>query len=424
MPGYVDHRALYRLPWNLADNPIAWLEPTQACNLACDGCYRQNVKDHKSMEVVQDELDTFARLRNFDGVSIAGGDPLTHPQVVEIVRRVAAMGRKPIINTNGLALTEEMLRDLKAAGLIGLTFHVDSKQGRPSWRDKTEKQTNDLRQYFVDMVDRVGDLAVAFNSTVYEDTLEQVPDVLEWGEKNLGKVHTLVFIVYRAAKLEQFDYFANGKKIDMGELVYTIDAPRKTDLTSRDVVDSIRKRFPDFEPCSYLNGTEKPDSLKWLVSLRFGQAGKVYGYAGPKFMETTQSLYHLFAGRYLSYAPASTLSMGRSVFATSSLFDGGVRQAAARFVRTALTNPLVLAKDVHVQTTAIIQPIDVLEDGRQNMCDGCPDMTIWDGRLAWSCRLEENRNFGTNVYATPKTKHLPVAAPKGLAADGRPDDAS
>jgi hypothetical protein len=27
-----------------SDNPIAWLEPTQQCNLACDGCYRMNVK--------------------------------------------------------------------------------------------------------------------------------------------------------------------------------------------------------------------------------------------------------------------------------------------------------------------------------------------------------------------------------------------
>jgi MoaA/NifB/PqqE/SkfB family radical SAM enzyme len=41
------------------------------------------------------------------------------------------MGRKAILNTNGHAMTPEMLRELKDAGLIGLTFHVDSKQGRP-----------------------------------------------------------------------------------------------------------------------------------------------------------------------------------------------------------------------------------------------------------------------------------------------------
>ena len=57
MEANLDHRSLYRLPWNLADNPIAWLEPTQACNLACDGCYRQNVKTHKSLDEVEAALD-------------------------------------------------------------------------------------------------------------------------------------------------------------------------------------------------------------------------------------------------------------------------------------------------------------------------------------------------------------------------------
>jgi len=111
----LDHRKLYRLPWNLSDNPIAWLEPTQACNLACDGCYRKNVREHRSLDEVQADLDVFARLRNFDGVSIAGGDPLMHPEILAIVERVTKMGRKAILNTNGLAMTEPLLRELKRA---------------------------------------------------------------------------------------------------------------------------------------------------------------------------------------------------------------------------------------------------------------------------------------------------------------------
>jgi hypothetical protein len=38
------------------------------------------------------------------------------------------------------------------------------------------------------------------------------------------------------------------------------------------------------------------------------------------------------------------------------------------------------------------------------MCDGCPDMTVHEGRLAWSCRLEEPRAFGQFVTAVPKDK--------------------
>lgn len=411
MTAHIDHRSLYRLPWNLADNPIAWLEPTQACNLACDGCYRQNVKQHKSMEEVESDLDVFQKLRNVDGVSIAGGDPLTHPEVVEIVRRVTARGRKAIINTNGLALTREMLVELKRAGLMGLTFHVDSRQGRPGWKDKTEVQMNELRSTYVDLVSSVGGLALAFNSTVYEETLHEVPELVAWAGRNIDRVHTMVFIAYRAAVVDGFDYYAHGKKVDMGKLVYSLDAPRKTDISARDVAAKIKETHPDFEPCSYLNGTHQADSFKWLVSIRIGSKKRTLGWVGAKFMEATQVGYHLMSGRYLSYADPRTLSTGRAVMASSWPFDKGVRQAA----KNALRHPFSFLQKQHLQTIVMIQPIDVAEDGTQNMCDGCPDMTVHEGKLVWSCRLEEPRTFGTFVQSVPKTAAAPARAGKATA---------
>ena len=116
----LNHLDYYRLPWNLTDNSISWLEPTAKCNLYCEGCYRSNEKDgHKTMAEINADLDVFQKLRNSDGVSIAGGDPLTHPDVIEIVREVKRRGMKPIVNTNGLALTKELLIELKKAGVFG-----------------------------------------------------------------------------------------------------------------------------------------------------------------------------------------------------------------------------------------------------------------------------------------------------------------
>ncbi len=401
MPTQLDHRALYRLPWNLADNPIAWLEPTQACNLACDGCYRKNVKEHKSLEEVDADLDVFDRLRTFDGVSIAGGDPLVHPDLAAIVRRVKARGHKAIVNTNGLAMTRELLVDLKRAGLVGITFHVDSKQGRPGWRGKDEIGMNDLRAEYAELVSSVGGIAVAFNSTVYEDTLEQVPDLVAWAGRNIERVQTMVFITLRAAALDSFEYFRGGEEIDVSPLVYASDKDRRTDISSREVVDVIRGRFPEFEPCAYLNGTEKPDSFKWLVALRAGSNGRIDGYLGPKFMELAQATYHLMSGRYMSYATPGALAMGRAVFATS-WWDRGVRRAARAYAQRVARHPLDLLKRERLQSIVVIQPIDVLEDGRQNMCDGCPDMTVHDGRLVWSCRLEEPRLYGGFLTTTPR----------------------
>ncbi|MBI4056559.1 MAG: radical SAM protein, partial [Elusimicrobia bacterium] len=149
----LDHRNLYRLPWSFTDNIISWLEPTKKCNIYCEGCYSaNNPVGHKSLEQVREDLATFLKYRNTDAVSIAGGDPLTHPKVVEVVRMVADRELKPILNTNGFALTPELLGELKAAGLKGITFHIDSLQRRPGWTGKSETELNELRLHFAEMV--------------------------------------------------------------------------------------------------------------------------------------------------------------------------------------------------------------------------------------------------------------------------------
>jgi MoaA/NifB/PqqE/SkfB family radical SAM enzyme len=241
----INHRELYRLPWNLADNAISWLEPTSACNLACDGCYRENLANsHKPLQEVYKEIETFDRLRNSDGISIAGGDPLMHPQIVDIVKRISDTGIKPIINTNGGMLTLELLRELKKAGVYGFTFHIDSKQGRPKWKNKNELELNELRLHFAEMLAKAGNISCSFNSTVYEDTLQYVPDLVEWSAKHIDIVNVMVFILYRAAVPQlPFDWYAGGEKIDMSALVYSESGKRRTDLKSPEVVAEIRKRL-------------------------------------------------------------------------------------------------------------------------------------------------------------------------------------
>lgn len=398
----LNHRDLYRLPWTLPDNAISWLEPTSACNLACDGCYRENVPgSHKTLDVIEQELRTFRRLRNSDGISIAGGDPLTHPQIAEIVRMIAKMGMKPIINTNGAPLTKELLRELKQAGVYGFTFHIDSKQGRPKWKNKNEVELNELRLHYAEMLAEAGNISCAFNSTVYEDTLQYIPDLVEWAAQHIDIVQVMVFILYRAAVPNlPFDWYVGGKKIDMSPLVYSTVEQRKIDLKAQDVIAVIRERFPDFTPCAYLNGTEQPDAFKWLLTGRVGSRGRIYGYVGPKFMEIMQAGHHLLKGRYLAYAEPKLTSLGRTMMLLS-LFDHGMRRVLREYLRAGFSDPRKFFDGLHYQSVMIIQPVDFLPNGAQSMCDGCPDITVWNNELVWSCRLEELKYFGTWVRTVP-----------------------
>jgi hypothetical protein len=36
------------------------------------------------------------------------------------------------------------------------------------------------------------------------------------------------------------------------------------------------------------------------------------------------------------------------------------------------------------------------------MCDSCPDVTVWNGKLVWSCRMDEQANYGCNLTSRPK----------------------
>lgn len=399
----LNHRELYRLPWTLPDNAISWLEPTAMCNLACDGCYRENEKNsHKPLDLIKHELDIFQQKRNSDCISIAGGDPLLHPQIVEIVAEIKRRGLKPIVNTNGAVLTKDLLKDLKKAGVYGFTFHVDSKQGRGGkWRGKNEVELNELRYHYAKMLADVGGIACSFNSTVYEDTLKYTPELLKWAEENIDIVHTMVFICFRhVVPSLPFDWYAGGQKVDWQNISYHSDTDRKVDILSTDILRVVREYYPDFSPCAYLNGTEKVDSFKWLLTERIGTKGKIYGYAGPKFLELVMIAHHFFKGTYLSYASPKITRRGRSAMLFLWPVDKGIRKALIKMLK----NPLQIFKKAHMQTIMFIQPVDIMKDGRQSMCDGCPDITVWNGDLVWSCRLEEQKMFGTFLRSVPKEK--------------------
>jgi len=143
------------------------------------------------------------------------------------------------------------------------------------------------------------------------------------------------------------------------------------------------------------------DRLNFFGTGSSPQPGKVLGYVGPKFMECVQSGHHLFTGKYLAYAPKGSLEAGRAALALG-LVEPGVRGAAARYLAHLLRHPLDLPRRVHYQSIMVIQPIDILADGRANMCDGCPDVTAHDGQLVWSCRLEEYRKYGGLLQCVPR----------------------
>lgn len=105
---------------------MAHLVVTRRCNLSCSYCYEA---DRVSLPVPTAELELrIDHLQRLDTlfVTLTGGEPLLHPDLVALVAYVRAAGMIPVMNSNGFLLTEELVAALNQAGLYAMQISVDN----------------------------------------------------------------------------------------------------------------------------------------------------------------------------------------------------------------------------------------------------------------------------------------------------------
>lgn len=386
----VQRKELYRFPWTLTDNPGAWIEVTDSCDLSCPGCFRQKLEGHRLLDVIKEEILISQRLTNCDRISIAGGEPLIYPQILEVVEFITKHGMKPVLMTNGNTLTTEMASELKKAGLAQFFFHVDSGQQRPDWEEKNEIEMNELRQFFADMVWNLKGVQCGYNTTITRSNLDYLPDIVQWGSKNIHKVQNLTLIAVRSLLVSNgIEYEAGNKKVDVSGLSCTTDNSAEIDITSDEMLEILQKVDPNLRPCAFLNGTVDPDTNKFLIIVPIGCRHELYGVAGAKTVELNQMLHHLTTGRYSAFTKAPRPS--KSIFLLSFI-DSKVRKALKYFLKASVRNPLRLFQKVHLQCVNLVQPTEIIE-GEKNFCDGCLNLIPWKGKMVHSCVLDEYRMF-------------------------------
>jgi len=106
-----------------------YIEPTNQCNLNCRTCIRNVWNEPAGLMTIQ----TFERIifgineiSPTPSVFFGGyGEPLHHPDIIEMVTRASATGARVELITNGILLTEEISRRLINAGLNMLWVSLD-----------------------------------------------------------------------------------------------------------------------------------------------------------------------------------------------------------------------------------------------------------------------------------------------------------
>lgn len=105
---------------------------TDRCNLRCvycmpkEGLHWQPRADQLSAEEIAHVVETAAQGR-VKRVRLTGGEPLVHPKIVEIVRRIASIkGIEEVSLTTNAMLLERLAQPLADAGLTRVNISMDS----------------------------------------------------------------------------------------------------------------------------------------------------------------------------------------------------------------------------------------------------------------------------------------------------------
>ncbi len=158
------------------DKPIHCnLFVTDRCNLDCAYCTEyDNSKSHPALDDLKRRIDKIAELGVIK-IALVGGEPLLHPDIVQVVRHVKSKGITASISTNGYLLKKEMVDRLAEAGLDIIQISVDRKTSSPVSRKSLEAIAP-----FMDYLFRTN-IKVHISGVICEDTADEAESVLKFG---------------------------------------------------------------------------------------------------------------------------------------------------------------------------------------------------------------------------------------------------
>jgi hopanoid biosynthesis associated radical SAM protein HpnH len=161
------------------------LEPLFACNLSCTGCG----KIQEPASVLKQRMSVDDAMAAVDEcgapmVAIAGGEPLMHPQIDEIVRQLIKRKKFVILCTNGLLLRKKLAK-FTPSPYFTFILHVDGLRDR---HDAVVEKPGTFDEVVAAVhAARAAGFKVGTNSTFFNnDSPQDVIDIITYLNDELG----------------------------------------------------------------------------------------------------------------------------------------------------------------------------------------------------------------------------------------------
>jgi hopanoid biosynthesis associated radical SAM protein HpnH len=185
---------------------IVELEPLFACNLACEGCGKiQHPHDILKQRMPVEQAVAAIEESGAPMVSIAGGEPLMHPQIEVIVEELIKRKKFVYLCTNALLMPRKIDK-FKPSPYFAWAVHIDGLEER---HDESVAK----KGVFAQAVDNIKDaqrrgFRVTTNTTFFNtDTPQTVIDVMNFLNDDLKVDQMMISPAYAYEKAPDQEHF-------------------------------------------------------------------------------------------------------------------------------------------------------------------------------------------------------------------------
>lgn len=388
---------LARMPFEGNSVPHAVIEVNQQCNISCKACYKDKFGLTKPVPSIIEEVEYAMAQRKLSTITLAGGEPVLHPQLGEIISYISNKGVQVQMLSNGLALTPEKLSHLKRCGLKKIFLHIDRHQTRSDvpYACQSELELNPLREKIGKMIKESG-ITASLQITLYKSSLKDLDSFMNfvlaspWCSGLLVTCYTdfdKLAGAYKEAKvLGEVYKNANYDASKMGN----VDG--ETYDSKKEVVDRLKSSLK-MNPFAYVGSSDNDDELRWVLYYSFvltdgnGEVdclhlgedfGRLVKFSSWNRKRKDQALSF---GRYLDKKTSIILMVA---YALTSLNLATVVRVA-KFLKK-VKNPA--SQLSHKSFTFQLSGPTVNEDGTIEYCKDCPDATVRNGKLVPVCMAD------------------------------------
>lgn len=346
-----------------ANMPHGTIETNTSCNIRCRWCYNSDAPQVKPFAQICEEIDLLVRRRRLDTISLLGGEPTIHPDLVDIVAYVKKQGLVCQILTNGVALLDDpqdqLLGRLVDAGVDRLLIHMDEGQTHVH---------GDIHAARHRLFERLERHRVCFGLAV---TLPA------------GQESCLPSLLGAYAHYRYFDGIFGTLAIENASAF----DPHRTGESDADMVKVHRsmRRELGILPGAYVPSNLDDESVCWLMYFYYlnVETGQTFDLSG-RFNRGFRRLYRLIKGHEFFAETSSPAWLGWSLALTAAVELALDPRRLGRLVRLLQGARSTASLRFHY---AVIQepPRYNSEHARFELCWKCADVTPRRGKLTPVC---------------------------------------